>query len=81
MPDYQSAYHTNYSTKISLVKLTNDLLWGMECQEVKALTALDLSAAFDTVEHQILLEVLKAQFCIDNHVLNWFKTTSLQENL
>ena len=60
MPDYQSAYHTNYSIKTSLVRLTNDLLCGMEHQEVMTLTALDLSAAFDTVDHQILLEVLKA---------------------
>ena len=74
MLDYQSAYHTNYSTKTSLVKLTNDLLWDMELKEVMALTALDLSTAFDTADFQILLEVLKAQFSIDDHVLNWFKT-------
>ena len=46
----------------------------MECQDVTALSVLDLSAAFDTVDNQILLEVLKAQFGIDDHVLNWFKT-------
>ena len=47
---------------------------GMECQKVMALTALDFSAAFDTVYHQILFEVLKALFGTDDHVLNWFKT-------
>ena len=57
-----------------MVKLTNDLLQGMEHQRVMALTALYLSAAFDTVDKQIPLEVLKAQFGIDDHVLNWFKT-------
>ena len=54
MPDYQSRYCTNYSNKTSLVKLTNDLLWGMEYQEVMTLTVLDLSAAFLTADHQIL---------------------------
>ena len=74
MPECQSAYCTNYSTATSLFELTNNLLWGMECQDVMALTALDISAAFDTVDHQILLDILKAQFGINNYVLNWFKT-------
>ena len=67
MPEYQSAYSTNYSTETSLVKLINDLPWCMEQQDVMALTALDLSAVFDTVDHQILLEVLNVQFGIDDH--------------
>ena len=46
---------------------------GMEHQEVMALTALDLSAAFGTVDLQYPLEVLTAQFGNDDHVLNWFK--------
>ena len=46
----------------------------MEHQKETALTALDLSAAFHTVDNQILLQVLKAQFGVNDHVLNWFKT-------
>ena len=48
----------------SLIKLINDILWAMERQEVTALTALDLSAAFNTVNHEILMEVLEHQFGI-----------------
>ena len=58
----------------SLIKLINDILWAMERQEVTALTALDLSVAFDTVDHEILIEVLEHQFGITNSALNWFKT-------
>ena len=58
----------------SLIKLVNDILWAMERQEVTALTALHLSAVFDTVGHEILIEVLEHQFGITNLALSWFKT-------
>ena len=57
-----------------LVKFVNDILWAMERQEVTALTALHLSAAFNTVDHEILIEVLEHQFRTTNLALNWFKT-------
>ena len=58
----------------SLIKLINDILWAMERQEVTALTALDLSVAFDTVNQEILMEVLEHQFGITNLALSCFKT-------
>ena len=54
MPDYQSAYRSNYSCETSLVKLLNDVLWDFENQKVVALVALDLSTAFNTVDHEVL---------------------------
>ena len=74
LPDYQSAYRKNYSMGTSLIKLISDILWAMERQEVTTLTALDLSVAFDTVDHGILVEVLEHHFGITNSVLSWFKT-------
>ena len=61
IPDYQSAYRPHYSCETALIHLMNDLLWAMERQEVTALMAIDLSAAFDTVDYDILLSVLKAK--------------------
>ena len=58
MPDYQSAYRTHYSCETALVKLMDDLLWAMEGQSVTALMPIDLSAAFDTVDHEVLLSGL-----------------------
>ena len=55
VPEYQSAYRKRHSCKTSLVKLVNDILWNMENQLVTAIVILDLSAAFDTVDHDILL--------------------------
>ena len=39
-----------------------DLLDGVEHQEVTALIAIDLSAAFDTVDHDILINILRTQY-------------------
>ena len=52
----------NYSCETVLIKVANDCLWCMENKEVLTLVTVDLSAAFDTVDHDILLEVLEHQF-------------------
>ena len=49
LPQYQSSYRVNFSTETLLMKLVDDILNGMEAQEVTALVALNLSAAFDLV--------------------------------
>ena len=72
MPDYQSAYRAGYSCETALVKLMSDLLWNMEDQKVTALMAIDLSAAFDMVDHDILLDVLQKNFVLDGPVKSWF---------
>ncbi|XP_060603432.1 angiopoietin-2-like [Ruditapes philippinarum] len=63
LPKNQSAYRRHHSCETALLRLVNDLLDGMEKQEVTALIAIDLSAAFDTVDHDILLDVLQSVRC------------------
>ena len=72
MPSYQSAHRANFSCETALVKLTDDLLWAMEYQEVTPLVAIDLSAAFDTVNHDMLLSVLSKKFGVVDNALKWF---------
>ena len=57
IPDYQSAYPSNYSCETAVVKLVDDILNNMESKKGTALMAIDLSAAFDMVDHDILLSV------------------------
>ena len=72
-PDYQSAYRPSYSCETSLLRLSNDILWAFERQHIIALTVLDLSAAFDTVDHYVLLQTLTDKFGITDHALHWFE--------
>ena len=74
IPDYQSAYRKNYSCETSIIKVVNDVLWNFENQEVCAMCMIDLSAAFDTVDHQILLQVLQSRFGVLDRALVWFES-------
>ena len=73
MPGYQLAYRKNFSCEIAIIKITNDILWSMESKRITSLTCIDLSAAFNTVDHGILLNVLQNKFGISGNALSWFK--------
>ena len=72
LSDYQSAYRKHYSCETALIKLTNDVLWSMENGKVSAVVMIDLSAAFDTVDHDLLLEVLETSFGLEDTCLKWY---------
>ena len=71
LPDFQSAYQANYSTETSLARMTNDILWAMAEQHI---TMMDLSAAFDMVDHNILPKILENQFGVTDTGLKWFNS-------
>ena len=70
----QSAYKKLHSTETALLKIHNDIVEAMDKGKVMALTLLDLSAAFDTIDHCTLLQRLESCFGISGHALDWFKS-------
>ena len=69
---FHSAYKKNHSTESALLKVKNDTLMNMEEQKVTLLVLLDLSSAFDTVNHQVLLERLRSRFGVTGTAFDWF---------
>ena len=70
---HQSAYRKRHSTETASTRVQNDILRAMDDSKATVLVLLDLSAAFDTVDHNFLLERLK-QFGISGTAQFWFKS-------
>ena len=58
LPSYQSAYRAFHSTETALVDLIDNLLWNFEKQELCVVAIMDLSVAFNTVDHNLLRSIL-----------------------
>ena len=72
---FQSAYTKARSTETAFACVQNDILRAIDNQQAVFLLMLDLSAAFDTMDHVILLERHVAwDFGYTGDVNNWFKT-------
>ena len=66
---HQSAYRAGHSTETALLKIVNDLLSALDEDKVFLLSLLDLSAAFDTIDHSILQSRLSYSFGISDTLL------------
>ena len=72
-PTLQSAYRAGHSTETALLKVHKDILLNIT-QRVTLLVLLDLSSAFDTVDHEVLLRRLEITFGIAGTALQWIRS-------
>ncbi len=72
--DFQSGFTPSHSTETALIRVTNDLLVSSDRGCISLLVLLDLSAAFNTIDHKILLNRLEHFVGISGSALAWFKS-------
>ncbi len=71
---FQSAYKPCHSTETALLRVSNDILRAIDDKQCVAVALLDLSAAFDTIDHFILLDILSNDLGVDGIALQWFRS-------
>ena len=70
----QSADKNRHSIETALLKVTNDIALALDENKAAFLTMLDLSAAFDIIDHDILIHWLEHGFGIEGTALKWFSS-------
>ena len=72
LPRLQSAYRAHHSTETAVLRVLADILRAVDSGDLALLTLLDLSAAFDTVDHETLLHRLEVSYGLGGTVRGWF---------
>ena len=70
----QSAYRQHYSTETALLHILNDIYGKIDEGQCTLLVALDMSAAFDTVEHSVLITRLENSFGLGGSAIMWIQS-------
>ncbi|KAI2647852.1 RNA-directed DNA polymerase from mobile element jockey [Labeo rohita] len=74
LDNFQSGFRPHHSTETALIKIINDIRLNSDSGKISVLVLLNLSAAFDTVDHNILLERLENWVGLSGMALNWFRS-------
>lgn len=72
--DMQSAYRARHSTETALLRVHQDIAAALDNNSAVVLIMLDLSAAFDVIDHPILLKRLEYSYGISGSALTWFRS-------
>ena len=65
--NYQSGFQGNHSTNLCLSFLTDKVLKGFDDGLLTGMILIDLQKAFDTIDHEILLQKLKSNKILRKH--------------
>ena len=74
LEEMQSAYKVRHSTETALLRIQNDLLSSVDSGSAVLLVLLDLSAAFDTVDHSLLLNLLEQHIGVKGRALQLLRS-------
>ena len=69
---FQSAYRPGHSCETAILRVLNDVLCSADRGDLTILVLLDLSAAFDVIDHELLLSKLQYEMGITETALHWF---------
>ncbi len=72
LDNFQSGFRVHHSTETALIKIINDIRLNSDSGKISVLVLQDISASFDTVDHNILLERLENWVGLSGMVLKWF---------
>ena len=70
----QSAYRRHHSTETALLKISNDIFEAVDSGNATVLVALDLSAAFETIDHSVLINRLEYTLGLWGLAIQWVKS-------
>ena len=73
-PQHKSPYCEHHSCETALTKVMDEIHWNTEQKKVTVLFCLDLNAAFDMVDHSVLIKVLNKYYGISGSALQWFES-------
>jgi hypothetical protein len=74
LPPTQSGFRSGHSTETAILKVLSDILNAVDQANIAALVLLDMTAAFDTVDHAIMLERLRRTFGITGGAHRWLQS-------
>jgi len=66
-----NCYCASHSTETTVLRVLSDILGALDCGDLAVLMLFDLSAAFDTFDHETLLQHLETSYRIHGAALNW----------
>ena len=72
--DFEHGYKPYHSTETMLLRLVNDVLLSFDNNNATMLLLIDLSAAFDTVDIDLLLDILESEIGVGGTALKWFES-------
>ena len=73
----QSAYKQHHSTETAITSVHNYIACAVDDGDICLQVLLDRSAAFDTVDHDILLDIFDRRFGVQSNALDWFSRSHI----